>query len=508
MLVVDAMAEGVDMSDQPAARVVLVADGRPAERVFDRLQVVRRIVEVAEGRGVTLAVGRGGEIAVRVVGVDQALAERVGDARDAALGIALEHDPERRARDLRVLGGDAERRHGQHVSGAVGEALQARGLVDHEDLAVGARVAVEVRVEEAVAGVEELHGTRPAPDHLHRIRAHDLQLAERRAHGREAHRCGIDRDERLARGWQRREGAADDGQPHLELLHPAIRQRESDNRRCRWLEAVGRERARAHGAVPGETERCRRLHADAADVEPPARAEVAFALVAAVVRACDADRLAGHRHLEVRERDREVADLQVVAHHDGRRSARDASCRVGRRESDLVEAVQQQGRVEAAEHRGLGRRRAHGKSRPARIVREAALELPAREPGAPHAADHVDRLCDARAGRGVGEHDIRPRSGRRSGKHSHHERVLAREHAVAGEKREHVGPRIGEARGRRTGGGSVDRDGARSAGDAPAQAERRADRELVVGRRAGESHGLHRQRDRLVGSGRPPRARG
>ena len=190
-------------------------------------------------------------------------------------------------------------------------------------------------------------------------------------------------------------GAACDGQTHLELLHPPVREGQRHHGRSRRLQAVGREGARAHRSVPGKAQRRGRLHAHVADVEPPAVAEVAPALVAAVVGPGHTERLAGHRHLEVHERDGEVADLEVVAHHDDRRRLRRSTGVVGGGQAYLVDPVHQHRRVELPECGGRHRRRARGEGRPCALAPYPMLQPPPQEVRARHAADDVHGLADS-----------------------------------------------------------------------------------------------------------------
>ena len=77
------------------------------------------------------------------------------------------------------------------------------------------------RVEQAVAGAEELHRARPAAHHLHVGRAHELQACRASTRRARSSRARVDRDERLARRqrrWRCRTEA------HLELLDPAVRE--------------------------------------------------------------------------------------------------------------------------------------------------------------------------------------------------------------------------------------------------------------------------------------------
>ena len=79
-----------------------------------------------------------------------------------------------------------------------------------------------------------------------------------------------------------------------------------------WLDAEGWDDAVLLEAEPVLAEDLGGLHADSAEAEAPAVAEVVTGVVAGVVGAGDLDRRADDRDLQVDEGDREVADFLLA----------------------------------------------------------------------------------------------------------------------------------------------------------------------------------------------------
>ena len=88
-----------------------------------------------------------------------------------------------------------------------------------------------------------------------------------------------------------------------------------------------------------------RLH-----IQPPADAEIALAFVAAVVDTGDGNRHTGHRHADILERQREVADFLLARHLHAEFALRLVIATIPYRQPQCVLVVEQQGRVERAEH--------------------------------------------------------------------------------------------------------------------------------------------------------------
>src|SRR6185436_20783636 len=101
------------------------------------------------------------QIATRIIDVADAVRERIGDACDPALRVALEGQPG-------IAGGmgDAVRLKREHIAIEIGEAAEAVELIDEKRSAVRKREAVEVRILQAGGFLlPELDGAREAADH-------------------------------------------------------------------------------------------------------------------------------------------------------------------------------------------------------------------------------------------------------------------------------------------------------------------------------------------------------
>src|SRR5262249_17454308 len=150
-------------------------------------------------------------------------------------------------------------------------------------------------------------------------------------------------------------------------------QRDGRRRGERRLEAVLREeRVGNEHLAPVGAGLAALLDPDVADAQVPADTEVAAALVAAVVPANELYRKTSDRQLEIREGQREVAELHPALH--GGRDARAglAAARLGR-DANGVHAVQQYRRIECAED-AVGGAVSGGDGRERRVDVVAAAE--------------------------------------------------------------------------------------------------------------------------------------
>ena len=136
--VLDAVAVGIHVSDEPPAAVVFVADGEDAARVLDAQQSMGAVI--AEGRRIPRRVGHADQVTGRIVAVVNRSARGVGDLRDPVLGVADEGDA------LAIGVADAVGRDRQDVAVEIGDRLQPIPLIDHQHPAILQRQLVPVRV--------------------------------------------------------------------------------------------------------------------------------------------------------------------------------------------------------------------------------------------------------------------------------------------------------------------------------------------------------------------------
>ncbi len=119
---IDDLAVGIDLAQHSPVVVVLDPDRLLAARIEHRQQAVTGVV--SERAGLVFAIAEADEIAVRVVGIDHCLAERIGDLRDATERVAREdHAPAARVND-------SLRRDCESVVVTVLHALQAALFID------------------------------------------------------------------------------------------------------------------------------------------------------------------------------------------------------------------------------------------------------------------------------------------------------------------------------------------------------------------------------------------